>query len=280
MQIAATVDVARSALRDRPSVALVPTMGALHEGHLSLLRSARQLAEYVVVSIFVNPTQFGPGEDFARYPRPVDDDLRMCREAGADMVFQPTAEAIYPPQELDVTIDVPSLTTILEGEHRPGHFIGVCRVVAKLLHIIRPTVACFGMKDYQQLRVVEAMCEGLSMDVRIERYPTVREPDGLAMSSRNIYLDADQRRHALGLSKALREAQELVEQGESSPARVESAMRQVMAAHHVEVDYAVVRNARALGPLDIVNPAVEPAVCLVAGRLGSVRLIDNIVLAA
>lgn len=280
MQIARTIEETRLASRGRPGppVALVPTMGALHEGHLSLVRRARELAGRVVVSIFVNPTQFGPGEDLTRYPRPMDRDLEMCREAGVDLVFSPTVDEIYPPQEIETIIDVPSLTTILEGAQRPGHFIGVCRVVAKLLNIVQPTVACFGMKDYQQLRVVEAMVAAMCLPVSIERCPTVREPDGLAMSSRNIYLDPTQRRHALGLSKALREAEQLIGDGEISPARVESAMRQVIQAHHIEMDYAVVRDARTLGTVDMINPALEPVACLVAGRLGDVRLIDNVVI--
>src|SRR5687767_3625281 len=148
MQVTQTIEQIRAALRAKKSIGLVPTMGALHEGHLSLVRRARELSQFVVVSIFVNPTQFGPNEDFTRYPRPVERDLELCREAGVDLVFQPTVDEIYPPAEVETIIDVPPLTNILEGAHRPGHFIGVCRVVAKLLNIVQPSVACFGMKDY------------------------------------------------------------------------------------------------------------------------------------
>ena len=277
MYVTRTIDETRTALRPWPPAAFVPTMGALHDGHLSLVRRARELAERVVVSIFVNPAQFGPGEDLARYPRPIDRDLELCRDAGVDLVFGPTPDVMYPPHEIETMIDVPSLTSLLEGAHRPGHFVGVCRVVAKLLHIVRPAVACFGMKDYQQLRAIESMVAALCMPVEIQRCPTVREPDGLAMSSRNIYLHDDQRRHALGLSKALREAQRLVADGEISPSEIEAAMRQVIQAHHIALDYAVVRDARTLTPVDVINPALEPVVCLVAGRLGDVRLIDNVV---
>jgi len=278
MHVTRTIDETRTALRPWPSVAFVPTMGALHDGHLSLVRRARELAERVVVSIFVNPTQFGPGEDLARYPRPIDRDLELCRDAGVDLVFGPTPDVMYPPHEIETMIDVPSLTSLLEGAHRPGHFVGVCRVVAKLLHIVQPAVACFGMKDYQQLRVIESMVAALCLPVEIQRCPTVREPDGLAMSSRNVYLHDSQRRHALGLSKAVREAERLIADGEISPSRIEGAMRQVIQAHHIELDYAVVRDARTLTPVDVINPALEPVVCLVAGRLGDVRLIDNIVI--
>jgi pantoate--beta-alanine ligase len=278
MQVTGSVQHMRQTVRGGPAPALVPTMGALHAGHMALIERARQLAPRIVVSIFVNPTQFGPHEDFNRYPRPIDHDLEMCRQARVNTVFHPPVEEIYPPSELPATIDVPALSGILEGAHRPGHFAGVCRVVAKLLNIVQPSAACFGMKDYQQLRIIEAMVEALCLPVRIERCPTVREEDGLAMSSRNVYLDPVQRRHALGLSKALREAEHMIRAGETSPARVEAAMRQIIAAHHIELDYAVIRNAHTLKEIDLINPAVEPVTCLVAGRLGDIRLIDNVLM--
>ncbi len=280
MIVTTNIPQTREALSGGKRTALVPTMGALHAGHVSLIHRAKQLADRVAVSIFVNPTQFGPNEDFDRYPRPIEKDLQLCREAGADLVFSPTPDVIYPADELELSIDVPALTNVLEGAHRPGHFVGVCRVVAKLLNIIRPDVACFGMKDFQQLAVIQAMVRGLAMPVEIEPCPTVREPNGLAMSSRNVYLTPEQRPAALSLSKALREAHRLVAEGECDPKVIERAMEQEMAAHRVLVNYAVVRNARTLQPLDIINPKLAPVVCLLAGRVGSVRLIDNAVLGA
>lgn len=246
------------------------------------VRRGRAAADHVVVSIFVNPTQFGPGEDFQRYPRPFDLDVAICEEAGAALVFAPEPEDIYPPGGLAARVDVPALTTILEGAHRPGHFEGVCRVVAKLLQIAQPDVVTFGRKDYQQLRVVEAMIADLFVPVSILEVPTVREPDGLAMSSRNRYLTAEQRPQALGLVKALRQARALVEQGgETDPKAVESAMAQVLAAHALELDYAVVRHPWTLQPLDSLDPSFTGGVvALVAARLGAVRLIDNMTFAA
>ena len=259
------------------TIALVPTMGALHRGHLVHVERAKQIADRVVVSIFVNPTQFGAGEDYDRYPRPVEDDLRLCREAGVDCVFAPSAEVMYPPDVLDASVDVADLTRMLEGASRPGHFAGVCRVVTKLLNLVQPDVVTFGRKDYQQLRVVEAMIRDLMMPVRIEEVETLRDEDGLAISSRNRYLDEQQRRRALGLSKALRQAAMLVEEeGETDPKAVEDAMAEALAAHQAEVDYAVVRHPATLKPLDILEPSLTGGVvALVAARVDSVRLIDN-----
>ncbi|MCE9591612.1 MAG: pantoate--beta-alanine ligase [Planctomycetes bacterium] len=268
----------RRALEGR--VAFVPTMGALHAGHVSLMQAAKQLADHVLVSIFVNPTQFGPSEDFTRYPRPIERDLEACRAAGVAGVFNPTVEAMYPADLLPCDVTIPALATILEGAARPGHFAGVCRVVAKLFNIVQPDVACFGQKDYQQCRVIQAMVDDLAFPIRIAELATVRESDGLAMSSRNAYLTAEERRHAVGLYKALSAAKSLVEtEGETNPAAVESAMRQVMVSHHVEPAYAVLRHPRTLAELDAINPAVTGGVvALAAGKLGAVRLIDNMVL--
>src|SRR3954447_2277955 len=184
-------------------VALVPTMGALHEGHLSLISYAKQHAPSVVVSIFVNPTQFGPREDFTKYPRPLEEDLKKCEQAGVDLVFNPTPEEIYRPNLAQIVVDLPELTGVLEGKHRPGHFRGVCQVVAKLFNIVQPQVACFGNKDFQQLRIIRAMAEALDFPVEVIGCPTVREKDGLAKSSRNQYLSADERERALSISRAL-----------------------------------------------------------------------------
>ena len=270
-----TIAETRGALRGDAPVAFVPTMGALHEGHASLIRRARELAPRVAVSIFVNPTQFAPHEDLSRYPRSPEKDLELCKREGAHTVFLPDASELYPPDEPEMVIEMPELTTILEGAHRSGHFSGVCRVVAKLFNVVRPAVACFGMKDYQQLRVVEAMVSALAMDVRIEPCPTVREPDGLAMSSRNVFLNAEQRRHAQGLFKSLQHASAMIGAGEADPTRVSQAMLQVLRAHRVEPDYAEVRDARSLQTLQSINTAIEPVVCLVSGKVGQVRLIDN-----
>jgi pantoate--beta-alanine ligase len=278
MQTIADARRLRAGLAGR--VALVPTMGALHAGHLSLVEAARKLADHVVVSIYVNPTQFGPSEDFAKYPRPIEADLAACRAARVAAVFHPTDADMYPPAEPELTLDVPALTADLEGACRPGHFRGVCRVVAKLFGVIQPNAACFGRKDYQQLKVIEAMTAGLALPVRIVGLPTVREPDGLALSSRNAYLNADQRKQALGLSKALHAARTLVEdEGETDPQAVERAMHQVLTSHQVAPDYAVVRHRHTLARLDCVEPTLTGGViALVAGRVGAVRLLDNMLL--
>lgn len=257
---------------DRP-VALVPTMGALHAGHLKLIEAGKRLTGEVWVSIFVNPTQFGPHEDFDKYPRPIEDDLAKCEAAGVTAVFNPTPGQMYPAGVLDSVIDVPTLSPQFEGANRPGHFAGVCRVVMKLFNICQPTFACFGQKDYQQLRLIEAMVADLNLPIAIQRVATEREPDGLAMSSRNRYLDADERRHALGLSKALKLAQQMIiEHGETDPSAVEAAMARTIQAHHLELDYAAIRNPLTLEAIDFIDHEV---VALVAGRLGPVRLLDN-----
>ncbi|MEM1355134.1 MAG: pantoate--beta-alanine ligase [Planctomycetota bacterium] len=257
---------------DRP-VALVPTMGALHEGHIRLIEAGLRLTDQVWVSIFVNPTQFGPHEDFSRYPRPIEDDLAKCRAAGVTAVFNPRPEEMYPAGVLDTAVDVPGLTPEFEGAHRPGHFAGVGRVVLKLFHICQPTFACFGQKDYQQLRLIESLVEDLNLPVAIQRVPTAREPDGLALSSRNRYLNEQQRRHALGLSKALRLAEQLItRQGESDPAVVERAMVQTLTAHHLQPDYAAIRHPTTLQRVHLID---RPVVALVAAGLGEIRLLDN-----
>ena len=275
-----------SGLRERRAslsgrVALVPTMGALHDGHMALVARGREVAEHVIVSIFVNPTQFGQGEDLERYPRPLEADVARCLEAGVEVVFAPPVEEVYPPDEMDLQVDVPELTGVLEGERRPGHFAGVCRVVAKLFNMIEPDTACFGRKDYQQLAVIGAMVRGLDFPIEIEAVDTVREASGLAMSSRNEYLDEAQRHHAAGIYKALQQAKHLVEhEGETDPDAVERAMAEVLAAHHLEVDYAVLRHPATLSRLEIIEPLLTGGVvALIAVRLGSVRLIDNMQLA-
>ena len=202
MEIVKTIDDARRIRARYGRLALVPTMGALHAGHMSLIAHAKNNAPAVAVSIFVNPTQFGPQEDYTKYPRPIEEDLDKCEQAGVDFIFSPTAEEIYPPGAPDIVVDLPTMTSVLEGKHRPGHFKGVCQVVAKLFNILQPTVACFGQKDFQQLRVIEAMVEALDMPVDVIACPTLRDPDGLAMSSRNMYLSPEDRQKALSISRA------------------------------------------------------------------------------
>ncbi len=247
-------------------------MGALHEGHLSLIRQAREQGDVVWVSVFVNPTQFGPAEDFERYPRDLEADVNLCAEAGADGVFAPPASEMYPKGLLETVLDVPVLSADLEGANRPGHFVGVCRVVMKLLQLIRPDAVMFGKKDYQQWRVIESMLRDLIVPVRVVGCETVREPDGLAMSSRNVYLTGEQREQALGLSRALDEAERRIQGGERVAGNIEAAMRQEIQAAGLEPDYAAVRVRETLSEMARVD---GPCVALVAGRLGKVRLLDN-----
>jgi len=254
-------------------VALVPTMGALHEGHAALIRTAREQTsdvDAVVVSIFVNPLQFAPGEDLDRYPRTFDDDLEMCAAEGADVVFAPSVEEVYPGGEPQVTLEPGPLATVLEGRSRPTHFRGVLTVVAKLFGLVRPDLAYFGQKDYQQLVLIRRMVADLCMDLEVVGVETVREHDGLALSSRNRYLDEQQRRAAVMLSRALAAGREA---GHDGPERVLDAARAVLRepeAEDVEVDYLEL-TAPDLGPV----PESGEARLLVAARVGTTRLIDN-----
>jgi pantoate--beta-alanine ligase len=249
-------------------VVLVPTMGALHEGHRTLVRAARALGGSVVVSVFVNPTQFGPGEDYDRYPRTWDADLAALAEEGADLVFHPGVEDVYPPGALGVTVHPGPVGSVLEGAVRPGHFAGVLTVVAKLLGLVRPDVAVFGEKDYQQLTLIRAMARELALGVEVVGVPTVREDDGLALSSRNRFLTADQRVSAAAVSAALRAGADAGGQG---AAAVLAAAREVLAAAPGLVpDYLALTDPD-LGPA----PGAGPARLLVAVRAGSTRLIDN-----
>jgi pantoate--beta-alanine ligase len=250
-------------------VALVPTMGALHEGHRTLVRAARQRAASVVVSVFVNPTQFGPGEDFDRYPRTWDADLAALAEEGADLVFHPGVEDVYPTGALGVTVAPGPVGAVLEGAVRPGHFAGVLTVVAKLFGLVRPDLAVFGEKDYQQLTLVRAMARELALGVEVVGVPTVREDDGMALSSRNRYLSPEQRAAAAALSAALRAG---VAAGPGGAAAVLAAARSVLAgAPSLTLDYLELTDPD-LGPA----PASGPARLLVAARAGSTRLIDNV----
>lgn len=254
---------------------LVPTMGALHEGHASLMRVAREHAGgdgAVVASIFVNPMQFGAGEDLDRYPRTLDADLEICEKEGVDVVFAPALEEVYPGGEPQVTVEPGPLATMLEGESRPGHFRGVLTVVAKLFGLVRPDVAVFGQKDYQQLTLITRMASDLCHGVEVVGAPTQRDPDGLALSSRNRYLSASERETALTLSRALRAAQDRAPYG--VPAARWAAMKVIKAEPGFEGDYLALRAAD-LGELpDYPEPGTVGRV-LVAGKVGSTRLIDN-----
>ena len=259
------------------TVALVPTMGALHQAHVEHMRVAKRMAKHVIVSIYVNPMQFGPDEDFERYPRPVAKDLATCRAESVSGVFCPANGQMYPSSNLPVQIDVPQLGSILEGEYRPDHFAGVCRVVMKLLHLIQPDLATFGRKDFQQLRVVAALVADLHVPVEIVPIGTIRDSDGLALSSRNAYLGDDERRAGLGLYRALTEARQMMEiQRESNTHRIESRMHQVLESHHVMADYATIRDASTLAGLSHIDTDwLGEIVGLVAGRVGAIRLIDS-----
>ncbi|MGC4895049.1 pantoate--beta-alanine ligase [Micromonospora sp. DT31] len=258
---------ARNALTG--TVAVVMTMGALHAGHETLLRAARERADHVIVTIFVNPLQFGPNEDFDRYPRTLDSDLEVCRRAGADLVFAPPVAEVYPGGQPSVRLDPGPLGADLEGLSRPGFFHGVLTVVLKLLQLTRPGLAFFGEKDYQQLILVRRMVRDLDVPTEIVGVPTVREPDGLALSSRNRYLSADERRAALSLSAALRAGAAAAERGEDGGA-VLTAAHLALDASAVRLDYLVLTDVD-LEP----GPVAGPARLLIAAWVGATRLIDN-----
>jgi pantoate--beta-alanine ligase len=259
-------------------VGLVPTMGALHDGHVRLIERCRAETGFVVVSIFVNPTQFGPREDFSHYPRTPELDHRRCASAGADLIFAPDADAMYPRGTQSTFVEVPGLSEVLEGAARPGHLRGVSTVVLKLFSIVTPEYAYFGQKDYQQQVVIRRMVADLDLPVAIRTIPTVREPDGLAMSSRNVYLDPAERRAASILSAALRRVVDAASGGEDDADRVRQILRETVESEkRVTLDYAEVADAETLEPLRLLSPG-RSAVALLAARVGPVRLIDNAVL--
>jgi pantoate--beta-alanine ligase len=265
--------------RDRgQTVALVPTMGALHQGHGHLIEQARREADCVVVSIFVNPTQFGPTEDLARYPRTPDDDHRLCQQAGATHVFAPDDATMYPPESAGTFVEVPGLSRALEGASRPMHFNGVTTVVMKLFQIVGPDLAFFGRKDYQQLVLLQRMVADLNVPVIIRPVETVREADGLAMSSRNRYLSPEERAAATVLHRALTEAAKAVREGERDADRVRQILRSRIESERLaRLDYAEVADAATLRPLGEADSA-GGAVALLAVRFPSARLIDNALL--
>ncbi len=257
------------------TIGLVPTMGFLHEGHLSLVRRARLECDVVAVSIFVNPTQFGPNEDLDRYPRDEAGDRAKCEAAGVDVLFIPTASGMYPDAP-SVFITVEAITDVLEGAVRPGHFRGVATVVGKLFNIVKPHKAFFGQKDYQQCAVIKRMVKGLDMDADIVVLPTVREPDGLAMSSRNSYLSVDDRRKAAVIHRALSAAEHMAEAGGKEPEKLKNKMLAVLReVPGIEIDYVEVADPETLMPLASVKDSMA---LLVAVRIGNTRLIDNLVI--
>jgi pantoate--beta-alanine ligase len=259
------------------TIGFVPTMGALHEGHLALVRRAAELADRVVASVFVNPTQFGPGEDFELYPRRPEADAALLAEAGSDLLFLPDVETVYPPGhcvfvELDETADAPSVG--MEGDFRPGHFRGVATVVTQLFNLVRPNLAVFGDKDAQQLAVVRRLVRDLHLDVEIVAHETVREADGLAMSSRNAYLTAEQREAATRIHAALREAEHLILSGQHDAEAIRTFLRDSLAEEPLlEFNYAEVVDAHSFRPVTRID---GPVILPVAASAGTTRLLDNI----
>lgn len=279
VQVAESVVDVRAAVtaakRRGHAVGFVPTMGALHAGHVSLIERARAECGFVAVSIFVNPTQFGPNEDFHKYPRPRERDVELCRTAGADLVFYPTVETMYPPGHRTF-VEVSGLSDVLEGRIRPGHFRGVATVVTKLFLIVLADKAFFGQKDYQQQMLIRVMTRELNIPTEIVTCETRRDPDGLAMSSRNAYLTPAERQAGLSLSQALQLAERLVTQGERDMQRVAAAMRRLIEATPGAVlDYAVIVHPETLSELTGAEPEM---VALIAARCGTTRLIDNQIL--
>jgi pantoate--beta-alanine ligase len=256
-------------------IGLVPTMGALHEGHLSLVRAAKAECGFVVVTIFVNPSQFGPGEDFRRYPRTLQEDLDKLATCQADVVFAPASEDVYPPGYA-TWVEVESVARPLEGQWRPVHFRGVATIVLKLFNMVGADIAYFGQKDYQQAAVIRRMVEDLNVPIAIRVCPTVREPDGLAMSSRNAYLDCEARQHALVLSRSLKLAANLIAQGQRDPVMIAGQMTEMIeTVPGAKIDYVALVDPETLEPVEEIR---GPTLALLAVVIGQTRLIDNCLL--
>jgi pantoate--beta-alanine ligase len=257
------------------SIGFVPTMGYLHEGHLELMRRAKEKCDCVIVSIFVNPTQFGPGEDLERYPRDLERDARLAEGAGVDAIFNPGVKEIYPPGYCTY-VDVERITESLCGFSRPGHFRGVATVVTKLFNIVKPDQAFFGQKDAQQVLVIQRMAADLNLEVGVVTVPTVRESDGLAMSSRNVYLDAGQRQAALVLSRSLKMAADEVRAGEQNAAKIRHLVIEMIKAEPLaDIDYVEIYSHPDLEPVELIE---GPALLAMAVKIGQTRLIDNTIL--
>ncbi len=278
MQLIHTIQEIRQAIdplkRQGKRIGFVPTMGALHAGHGSLVEAARSECDVVVVSIFVNPTQFGPGEDFEKYPRTLETDAAYCERVGADMVFAPSAEEMYPQPQMS-WVDVETLTDTLCGASRPGHFRGVTTVCAKLFNIVAPDIAYFGQKDAQQAMVIRRMVRDLNMPLAIWVCPIVREPDGLAMSSRNKYLSADERERALCLYRALMDCQSRVAAGQRQSKALADTMRQIIEKQQGAIDYISIVDPETLEPVEAIE---HKALVLLAVNIGHTRLIDNLLI--
>ncbi|MHC4854987.1 MAG: pantoate--beta-alanine ligase [Planctomycetota bacterium] len=278
MKIVHTISEVRqsvqAAKKQGAKIGLVPTMGALHAGHASLIEAAMAECDFVVVTIFVNPTQFGPGEDLDKYPRALKEDAAYCEKLGADLIFAPSDEAMYPAPQL-VWVDVDKLTEGLCGAKRPGHFRGVTTVCTKLFNIVQADIAYFGQKDAQQVAVIRQMVQGLNMPLEIRICPIVREPDGLAVSSRNQYLSADERQRAVCLSQALTQCKEQIDAGQRDAAILTARMRRVIEHYGGRIDYVEIVDAEILQPLDALDGRVLVAVAVFFGRT---RLIDNLLL--
>lgn len=264
--------IVRDVRRSGRTIGCVPTMGALHAGHVSLIQQARTQCDFVIATIFVNPTQFGPNEDFSRYPRTIESDLKLCEEAGADLVFTPETSAMYA-SDAQTVVRVTELSGILEGAHRPGHFDGVSTVVTKLFNITEPDRAYFGQKDYQQQAIIRKMVADLNQPVEIVTCPIVRESDGLAMSSRNRYLSGSERQLAVRLFQTLEMASKLAADSRLTPADIESRMAAFLSAEkEIQLQYAVIVDREMLRPL---SGRSDRAIALVAACIGTTRLIDN-----
>lgn len=279
MKVAKTIESVRKLVKAAHSkgkrIGFVPTMGALHIGHIFLIEKAKKQTDFVVVSIFVNPTQFGPSEDFKKYPRPIKSDLAICRKAGVDVVFAPTAKQIYPQENL-TWVNVEKLTEQLCGRFRPGHFRGVTTVCAKLFNIVAPDVAFFGQKDAQQAIVIKKMVADLNMPLKIVVCPTVRHSDGLAVSSRNQYLTHQQKKDATYIYKALKKSESLVKAGTKKSKTIISKMKKVLKqVTSIKIEYISIVDAETLRELEKITGKVLVAVAV---KIGSTRLIDNILI--
>jgi pantoate--beta-alanine ligase len=268
MEVTRTFDETRDGYRGH--IGLLPTLGYFHEGHLRLMDLLRERCDTLVVSLFVNPTQFNEEEDFAAYPRDEERDATLAREHGADLLFAPPVEEVYPGESV-TTVEVISVTDEMEGRYRPGHFVGVATVVAKLFAGLRPDVAVFGRKDAQQLAVLKAMVRDLRFPIEIVEAPVVREPDGLALSSRNVRLGPEDRDRALAISRGLFQASEQVDAGERRGDRLEATVMRSLEG--LEVDYGALASQETMKPIDTLD---RPAVLAVAAHVGNVRLIDNV----
>ncbi|EKF49382.1 pantoate--beta-alanine ligase [Thermosipho africanus H17ap60334] len=266
--------ISREILESKKAIGFVPTMGFLHEGHLSLVKAAKSENDITVVSIFVNPTQFGPNEDYNNYPRDLERDLSMLKDMEVDYVFVPSVEEMYP-DSFSTYVEEIKLSRFLCGASRPGHFRGVCTVVTKLFNIVKPTRAYFGQKDAQQFRVLRRMVRDLNMDVELVEMPIVREPDGLALSSRNTYLNDEERKEAVRLYKSLLRAKELIESGEKDVEIIKNEMKKILTHPLLRIDYIEIVDEENLEPVEKIDRRVIIAIAVFVGRA---RLIDNMII--